>query len=283
MTAAASAAPIAFTNESEFVAAVEARSLVYVTESFEDGEVWGGVRSDVSGTFSAPAITNFSLRMTANTNTSNITTSQGPPRTGEWGAYSLPHGSYATGIDCHIPGNCGDGLLITCKQPIYAFSAWVTGFSNSKLKVVLNGDRANPVDFPEICDTNEENCINYGLLGNGHKFFGVLDPDGFACCELREIEGKAEDQKFIWCDDFIVAFSNVPPPRIRSVATATDTATFRFKELAVHGSYALETIQSLLTNDWSEVDSFTASTTETNRTVVVSNAVPNTFFRLFGR
>jgi len=265
LASAALAEPVAFTNEAEFIAAVDAQGYVYVLEGFEDNEVWGATRSTISGgTFAAPAVTNFSLRFSANNDSSKITTSQGPARTGEWGGYSIPHGSYSTGTNCATPGSCGDGLMVSGTQPMFAFSAWVNGFHGGKLDVILNGNRLSPVDFPEICDPSGEDCVNYEVLSPAHKFFGVLDTAGFTNCELREVEGTAEDQKFIWCDDILVAFSNVPPPFIRILSVVDETVNFHFKGLAIHGNYSLDGNHSLSSNDWSEIDTLTSSTTETN-------------------
>jgi hypothetical protein len=37
---------------------------------------------------------------------------------------------------------------------------------------------------------------------NVHKFFGVVHPPGFTTFEVHETEGKAEDQKLLFADDF---------------------------------------------------------------------------------
>ena len=277
----ATAVPVAFTNETEYIAAIDAQGYVYVIEGFEDNDVWGTVRSTIAGgTFTAPAITNFSLRFSTNNDSSKITTGPGAARTDEWGIFSFPHGSYSTGTNCATPGSCGDGLLVSGTQPMFAFSAWVSGSFGGKLDVILNGDRLAPVEFPEICDPSGENCVNYEVLSPAYKFFGVLDTAGFTNCELREVEGTAEDQKFIWCDDFIIAFSNVPSPLIRTMSVGNDTVNLYFKELAIHGNYSLDESNSLSSNDWSEVDTFTATTTKTNLTKAISNEFERTFFRL---
>jgi len=277
----ARAVPVAFTNEAEFIAAIDAQGYVYVLEGFEDNDVWGAVRTTISGgTFTAPAITNFSLRFSTNNDSSKITTGPGAARTGGWGIFSLPHGSYTTGTNCATPGSCGDGLMVSGTQPMFAFSAWVSGTFGGKLDVILNGNRLSPVDFPEICDPSGEDCINYELLSPGYKFFGVLDTAGFTNCELREVEGTAEDQKFIFCDDFVIAFSNVPPPLIRTISVDNDTVNLYFKELAIHGNYSLDESISLSSNDWNEVDTFTAATTKTNLTKAISNELERTFYRL---
>ena len=281
LCAKAGAEPIAYTNENAFLGDIEAAGYVYIREGFEDDDAWGQVRSTISGgSHVAPAVTNFSVRFSANTNTSSITTSHGPPRTGQWGGYSLPHGSYATGTDCDIPGNCGDGVVAASDKAMYALGVWVEGTHGGKLEVILNGDRANPVGFPEICDSSGENCIDYGLLASQHKFFGVVATEGFAQCELREMEGTAEDQKFIWCDDFIVAFSNPPPPRISDVTPTNQGLVLQFKELAIPAQYTLQHSLTLMPNDWSSGEVFTATTTQTNRIRVLSNDWNRAYFRL---
>jgi hypothetical protein len=275
------AEPVAYTNEAAFISAVEAQGYVWVLEGFEDDEVWGNVRTTISGgSYTAPAITNFRVRFSSNTNSSGITCSHGAALNGQWGAYSSPHGSFATGVGCDVPGNCGDGLLIAGGQPLYCFSVWVTGTYGGKLDVILNGDRMNPVRFPEVCDPFGENCIDYGLLSSGYKFFGVIDPAGFTQFELREMEGTAEDQKFIWCDEFRIAFSNPPPPRIRSITSGNEEVILGFKELAIPAQYTLERALTLVSNNWDAVDNFMASSTENNLTSIVSNEWNHAYFRL---
>jgi len=275
------AAPIAFTNETDYISALASGGYVWVHESFEDDAVWGPVRSTIAGgSLSAAAVTNLGVRWTANNDTSRVTTSSGAAITGDWGVYALPHGSYATGSGCMVPGACGDGLLGSAPQLIHGVAGWVRGFAGSKVALFLDGDLGTPVEFPEVCDPSGENCTDYGLLGGGYKFFGVIEPAGIASFEFREMEGTVGDQKYLWFDDFTVAFVNPPAPRIASVTTASHMATLALKGLAVHSSYTLECSASLSSSAWTAVEVFTASGSETNVSETISPDSTQRFYRL---
>jgi hypothetical protein len=86
---------------------------------------------------------------------------------------------------------CGDGFMGTRADTIYAVGGWVTGTFGGKLNLILDGDTLNAIDF------QGEN-----LLSNTHQFFGAIETNGFITFEYREMEGTAEDQKFMWADDF---------------------------------------------------------------------------------
>jgi hypothetical protein len=86
---------------------------------------------------------------------------------------------------------CGDGFIGTRLDTIYAVGGWVTGTFGGRLKVILDGDTLNAVDF---------SGANH--LENMHQFFGVIETIGFTDFEFREMEGTSEDGKFIWADDF---------------------------------------------------------------------------------
>ena len=47
------------------------------------------------------------------------------------------------------------------------------------------------------------------IVGTAHSFFGVLETVGFTKWEIRELDGKPGDQKFIASDDFSLAFSAI--------------------------------------------------------------------------
>jgi len=180
-----------FVDEAAFLAATAALGLDTTVESYEDDAIWGGVRSTIpGGNFTAPAVTSLGVRWTGNNPVSEVTTSNGPPRTGLWGFYELPHGSYLTGIDCHLPGNCTDGFIGTSSPTLYAVGGWIEGFFGSKIEMFLDGDR----------------LVSFGgdsIVGNIHEFFGVVDPGGFHSFEIHELEGTNEDAKYIWADDFV--------------------------------------------------------------------------------
>ena len=203
----AEAAVVAYTDEAQFSSDLAVLGYSPIEESFEEDVAWGSLRSP----FTAPSVTNLGLTWTANHAAGQVTTSTGPPRSGAWAFYASPHGSYTTGTDCHLPGNCGDGWIGESAGTLVAIGGWVTGFYGSKLTVYLDGDLANPVDFGETCtDPQQENCFDNAVLGNLHKFFGVIETNGFAQFEFRELEGTAEDAKYIWADDFTYAVIDAP-------------------------------------------------------------------------
>ncbi|NQT94616.1 MAG: hypothetical protein HQ559_17810 [Lentisphaerae bacterium] len=271
---------MAYTNEAAFVAALDALGFVWILESFEDGEVWGGAR--YPGT--EQAVTNLSVRWTSNNDSSEITTSTGPPRTGDWGFFSLPHGSYGGGADCTVPGNCGDGFVGTAIDTFYGVGAWVEGFFGSKLTLYLDGANLAPVEFPEVCDAVGENCVDYAILTPAHKFFGVIDVDGFQTFEFREIEGTAEDQKFIWSDDVTVALSNPPPAIIRDIVVGgSNEVVLTLKNLAIKAEYNIERTSSLDPTAWTPGTPFVASSSSTNRSVPASNTWSSAFYQVSGK
>lgn len=186
-----------YTDEALFLADLAALGLTRIREGFEDGVTWGGVRSDiVKGNHTAPEKTRLGITWTTNNDTSEVTTSEGAARSGQWGFYSLPHGDFANGVGCNLPGNCGDGWISTGAWPLYAAGAWVrTNTPPAKVAIILDGDRANPIDFGDPVLT-------------GYNFYGVIAADGFTSVEFREMEGKAEDQKFIFGDG--VSFGVAP-------------------------------------------------------------------------
>jgi hypothetical protein len=203
-----SAERFAYVDEAAYLADLEVLGLAAVLESFEDDAAWGAVRSSiVNGWMTAPDVTHLGVRWSANNPVGEVTTGSGPARSGAWGFYTLPHGSYLTGIDCHLPGNCGDGWVGVAAVPILGIGGWIHGIYGSKVELVLDGDLAAPVDFGEICDATGENCSDLAQLGTGDAFFGVIDTEGFTEFEFRELEGTLEDAKYLWADDFTIGFA----------------------------------------------------------------------------
>jgi hypothetical protein len=213
------AAPVAYTDEAKFLSALAESDLAAEHEGFEDDLYWGDVRSNVPGGFNtASSITHLGLIWTANNLSSGITTSNGPARTGSYGFYSYPHGSYTSpdpGADCYAPGDCGDGFRGAAENGlIYAIGGYLdTNTPYAKLGLFLGVYPENPVDFGETCDPQgSENCTGNSTIGTQPQFFGVIDPSGFERFEYRELEGKLElgggDIKYIFADDFYFVVSN---------------------------------------------------------------------------
>jgi hypothetical protein len=179
-----------FVDETAYRNALESLGLDATTESFEDDDLWGEVRSTIpGGNLTALSVDAMGVHWTGNNPVSEVTTSNGPPRTGLWAFYELPHGSYETGTDCQLPGNCTDGFVGATSPVLYGVGGWVKGISGSKIEFVLDGER--------VADFGDDSTV-----GTVHEFFGVVDPAGFRSFEVHELEGTIDDAKYIWADDF---------------------------------------------------------------------------------
>ncbi len=230
------AATTVYMDEAAFLLALEATPYtMVVTEGFEDDSVWGSARSSiVLGTNAAPSIESRSLTWTSNNLTSGITTSMGAARTGDWGVYSSPHGSYGSpdpGTDCSIPGDCGDGFKIQVAiGTLFAAGGWVD--TNTPFAKVGIFEGAYTY-FGGSCDDESIDCESV-TVGTSPKFIGLVNPNGFTSVEFRELEGKTEplggDLKLIFGDDFTIALRPVPLPAsawLMIVALATLCGRYR--------------------------------------------------------
>lgn len=191
---------LVFTNESAFLNTLVALGYAPYHEGFEDDNAWGSVRSLVNDPNTAPSITNLGITWTANNVNSEVTTGNGPVRTGEWGFYTLPHGDPFNGIN--------DGWIGSAVETLYAVGGWIeTNTPPASLALILDGDEGNPVDFPD------------DQLGTQHKFFGVIDTNGFTQFEFREIEAVPPGElKYIFGDDFFwaTASDNLQPAPLQA-------------------------------------------------------------------
>ena len=196
-----------------------------VSEGFEDDAAWGAVRTTIAdGPMTAASVTSQGVTWTHNFPASpgnQITTGSGAARTGNYGFYALPHGNYSSAEPCTVPGECGDGFRGSTQAgtPMFAAGGWVRGSHGAKLEIFLNG-AALPVGLGDETITSAA------------KFFGVIDPAGFNEFEFRELEGKKEDQKFIWSDDFTVGLAvagcgaNSPPTAAFTHVSSDPAVTF---------------------------------------------------------
>jgi hypothetical protein len=212
----AEAVPVAYTDQTEFLNALAAEGLAPVHETFEGDAAWGAVRSTIpGGPQLAPAVTSKGVTWTSNFAGGQITTSNGAARSGSWGVYANPHGSYDAGNpDCFIPGGCGDGFQGAAQsaESFYAVGGWLTtNTPYASVGLFLEGYPNTPVDFGETCDAAGDNCVSNSTLGTAWKFFGAIEKIGFSMFEFRELEGKLEpgggDIKFIFADDIYLAGS----------------------------------------------------------------------------
>jgi hypothetical protein len=82
--------------------------------------------------------------------------------------------------------------------PLFGAGGYFTGGSLPNVGIVLNGDYLNPIG---------------GGFVSGYQFFGVLtsDPLGFAEVQFRELDGKTEQLRLLFSDDYTILAT--PPPR----------------------------------------------------------------------
>jgi hypothetical protein len=172
-----------YLDEAAFLGAIADLGHLTMTEGFEDDTAWTDARSP----FTSPSVVSQAVTWKSNNEISQVTTGSGPARTGTYGFFCLPHGDYATGTDCNTPGNCTDGWVATARGTLFAVGGWIEG-NLGKIEFFLDGTL---VGFG-----------NDAGVTNAHKFFGVVHPPGFSTFEVHETEGKAEDQKLLFADDF---------------------------------------------------------------------------------
>ncbi len=214
-----------YDDETAYRVALLQLGYAMVREGFEDDAAWGAVRTTiVDGQMTAPGVTSQGVTWTHNFPASpgnRITTGSGAVRTGNYGFFALPHGNYASPDPCTVPGECGDGFIgrLPVGGSIFGVGGWIRGFHGSKLAVFLDGSSLSA-------------GLNDERLTSAAKFFGVIDTDGFNAFEFREMEGKKEDQKFIWADDFTFAMTdegcgaNSPPTAAFTLVSADPGVSF---------------------------------------------------------
>lgn len=180
-TPTAAAAVTAYNDEATYLADAAGLGYCVVIESFESDAAWGAARSPNK----LPSVTTLGSTWLPNNDTSQITTGSGPARTGLWGFYELPHGDFINGI--------ADGWIGRTAKTFFGVGGWIkTNTPPAEIDMLL--DDTTVVDFDP------------SVVGTQHAFFGVIETDGFVKWELRELDGKIGDQKFIFADDFSIAF-----------------------------------------------------------------------------
>lgn len=224
------AASTTYTDETEFLLALTALNRSPTREGFEADSTWGSVRSPAR----AASVMSSGITWRSNAAENGITTSSGAARSDAWGVFSLPHGTFSQFTGCDVPGACSDGFVLAASAPLVAAGGWITGTAGGKIELVVDDDRANPLGFDEVCDPQGSNCVNPGVLtGEGHVFFGLIDPEGFHTLEFHEREGIYSDEKWIFGDDFSFATDTslcvpgAPPDRdCDSIPDAADTCPY---------------------------------------------------------
>lgn len=192
------AEPVTYLDEGDYLAALAGMSLNAVHEGFENDSVWGTVRTTIGDPNAASSITSKGVTWTSNNTVSNVTTSSGAARTGQWGFYSSPHGEFISPHTDDVP----DGFRGASVQALFGVGGWIrTNTPFAGISLFLD---SVPVDFGDLPGGGDST-----VLGTTPLFFGVIDTDGFNAFLWQETEGTFDDQKFIFADDFTFA---VPEP-----------------------------------------------------------------------
>jgi hypothetical protein len=207
------AAPVVYTNESLYLAAVEALGYTIIFESFENDTVWADSRNSIPSPGSTPTVTSQGIVWSSNYVGNNIATGDvgGSAPDGTFAIYSLPHGMTTdSGIYCdsaedpNIPIECyqNDGLKIKSETGgiLYAFGARIDTANSGKVTFLLDG-----VDVNGNNTDNIDNWQREGDPADNWAFVGVIDEDGFLPAELREWKGKDFQQVGLFADAFHIA------------------------------------------------------------------------------
>ncbi len=184
-------------NETAFLAKASEWGLVGFQEGFEDNAAWGVARSPIA----VPVANSHGIQWMTNhsgaPSFNDITTGNGPARTGEWGVFDPRHG-YATGTEFECDVDNPDtvclyfdgftGIRETGLGALHGVGGYITGSSGGRVAILLDGELS----------------AGGGRVTAGHQFFGVIDtrPAGFTQFEFREVDGKVGQALFIFGDDF---------------------------------------------------------------------------------
>ena len=185
-----------FTDQTAFLNAVGTSGYLTFFEGFEDAADWGTVRTSLaSGVNAAASITASGITWSSSVG-SDITTSSGAARGGNWGLYSFPLGVPFAG-----PAYRSDrfgGASVTKLYAVGGFIRTNTPFAAADLYI----------------DGKATGAGNGIVLGTTSQFYGAIDTAGFNSFEIIELDGEAGDLKYIFGDDFAfgVSSSMVPVP-----------------------------------------------------------------------
>ena len=224
LTACTEEAPLLFSCWKESAYRSKLAELGYRTfeEGFE-GYAWDSVRSTINDQNTAPAVTSQGITWTTNhPATNDITTDSGAGRTGLWGGYDPNHG-FATGTigecDVELPAEyCfpHDGLSGSIQpdgDPEHGSLQAVGGYFRSNtgggaIAIILYGG-THPTEVGTMIDVGKLPHVT-------STFFGAIDATvlGFTGFEFRELDGKVEQQAFVFGDDFTIATSADASPNI---------------------------------------------------------------------
>jgi len=123
------AAPVVYTNETQFLAELANLGYTTVQESFEDGTVWAPSRNSIVIPGSTSSVTSQGITWRSNYTGNNIPTGDvgGSAPDGTYAIYSLPHGMTTdSGLYCdsaedpNTPSECYQNDLLNIYQLIFA-------------------------------------------------------------------------------------------------------------------------------------------------------------------
>ena len=107
-----------------------------------------------------------------------------------------------------------EGFIVDSEKTMYAFGGWFeTNVWGSKIAFSQNGT--------DLIEFDGNSRLNYY-----HKFYGMIDTDGFTHIEVHELEGVTDDRKHIFADDLVMATGNKPAnpaPNDTPVDVTSDT------------------------------------------------------------
>jgi hypothetical protein len=228
------AAPVVYTTEASFRAALTTLGYSIIHESFENDTVWADSRNSIPEPGSTPTVTSQGIKWTSNYSQNNIATGDvgGSAPDGTFAIYSLPHGNTTdSGLYCDsaedpdIPIECyqNDGLKVESAtgDTLYAFGGRIDTANSGKVTFLLDGVDINANDTDNI-----DNWQREGEWADNWKFVGVIDTDGFVSAELRELRGKDFQQVLLFSDDFYIGATAVSVPVAGSVAGITLNYTY---------------------------------------------------------
>ena len=197
--------------EQAYLAKAAELGLSTFVEGFEDDVVWAAAREPAT----APNVTSQTITWTSNHAPNEVSTGDGPQRSGGYAFYSLPHGDQTV----TQPGDrIYDGFVGTAAGPnsLLGVGGWFVGQVGSRIDFIIThgGGSTTTPGFPDH---------NMTYI---HKFFGFIDTFGFTSFEVVETDGTVNQPYFIFGDDFlfIVSGTDTTPPRVVEIGSWEETA-----------------------------------------------------------
>ena len=155
-----------------------------ISEGFENEAIWGSARFPLRVT----SVLSQGIRWSANNSSGGITTGDGAVRSGSFGVFSYPHG-IVSGVPFDVQR---DGFVGQAEEAgtLTGVGGWLaTNTPGARVRFVIG---SQSVDF-------EDSALTVAF-----RFFGVINTAGFTRFEIYETEGRVQDQKLIFGDDFSI-------------------------------------------------------------------------------